>query len=722
MGNKKTVNNKKTHYNLDAVNGMPIFSVVVAAAVTVISILAKFLLQGEFAYLYDSTDMGKPVVKITEMFPEVDMLLIYALVGLMIGFSQFSFLSSRPRFYMQMSLGIKRKKLFMNRAWGGLILLFICCFAPAIADIIINASKFGMSTKLLFSVFALFFSKLSACTVPFLFALLSSLTCSRRFEKYALGVILTFTPRMALKLLFNAVSLGMKGINTIEAVGLDLNKIFSKADPILSTYSLLGESYLTELKHIYEKSPDFSGEWWSVFTRILWVAFALIYLFVLCSEFSEDSYFEKYIFGGRAPFATALFSAGVTIIPVSLIFVFASETFKRFFVYLVVIVAIGVVFTLLPSSKKERILKLSVCIGVAFVFSASVFAGKSVKLKVPSSNEIKFASVFLPETMFNDNLRGNTKFLLGEQYEFDCVRVEFSSATDMEYLTQLLKALETEADNENGKYIQIEYSLNNGKYVSRKYRISSQKIYDVLFEYYATDSFSEHIKEIIEGSSEYVVLIDSYEQRTTLNSKSNKEQIQMLKSVAVDEFLALSPAERFKPDEKPLYILGFEDAFYGMPSSEITAIPVYEKMEQTVRLIDSLKVKRNAPAKIKKLSVYKSSDIYKSALNALDYDPELHSGHGILFAPCDLITFNLVYRDRDSYDIFVCRSKVKVERRDESVERSIQLSGEPIKEFYGNEAKKAFENCFSMYYCPGECEFAVAELSDGRNMVYYFAS
>lgn len=721
------MNNKKVHYNRDAVNGMPIFSVAAAALVTVISILAKVLSFLDPNLHSGTSELGKPLAEINELFPESMLLLVFALLGLMMGFSQFSFLSSRARFYMQMSLGIKRKKLFMNRALGGLILLFICCFAPAVADIVLNTIKFEMSGKMLFSVFAVFISKMSACCVPFLFAILSSLTCSKQFEKYSLGAILTFLPHLLLYLLFKGVSFGIKGINDIQATGFDIDSVFSKADPVMTSNSLFDESFLTDLMTVYKESPAVTGAGWNVFTRVLWVAFALIYLFVLCSEFSEDSYFEKYIFNGRAPFATASFSAGVIIIPVSILVSvisgLAGDLLKNIFVFLIAVAVICIVFVLLPSSKKERIIKLSVCLGVAAVFSVSVFAGKNIKLTIPEAKEIIYASVSFPKTLFNKNRMNDRRNLLGEQYEFDCEPVEFLSETDMEYLTQLLKALENEADNENGKYIQIYYNLNNKKIISRKYRISSKEVYEVLFNFYSTDSYSEYVKANTGPEGEnHLCLIDNYEQTSVLNLKADDEQVEILKYSAVEEFLSLSPAERFKPDEKPLYYLGFEEIYYGSPDGEFLKIPVYRNMKKTVEIIDSLKMKKSEPAKIKKISVYKSSDVYKSTLDALGYSPELHSGHGILFSACDLVLFDVSYEEREAYDVFIYRRRRVYEKLKEKEETGIRISDEPIKEFYGNEAKKAFENCFSMYYCPGECEFAVVEFEDGRKPVYYYAS
>ncbi len=96
---------------------------------------------------------------------------ILVAAGAILAITQFFFVTNKPRINVFLSLGVKRKDLFLNRALAALPLMFASIFIPIFIIFVGNIAAFGMSKHLM---------------GVFLYLLASLFTCA--FSGYAIGL------------------------------------------------------------------------------------------------------------------------------------------------------------------------------------------------------------------------------------------------------------------------------------------------------------------------------------------------------------------------------------------------------------------------------------------------------------------------------------------------------------------------------------------------------
>lgn len=145
--------------------------------------------------------------------------------GLLIAFELFRFLISKKQVNVFLSVGLTRARMYFNRIFAGIILLFVSSVLPIFITYLVNISQFGvtayMTKTFLYFALSLFISGLAGFSIATI-----AITVSGSVLDFGLVVVaISAIPSLIVEALNSTVNLGLRGASSFY-INSDIRSAF----------------------------------------------------------------------------------------------------------------------------------------------------------------------------------------------------------------------------------------------------------------------------------------------------------------------------------------------------------------------------------------------------------------------------------------------------------------------------------------------------------------
>lgn len=434
----------------------------------------------------------------------------FLILGIIMGIVTFKFMTGKKTMNVYYSLGIKRTHLFTAKYLSGLTLMAAAIFLPILTDVIMNAVKLGMSSKLLLSALFYFLGIFSLSALSYSLTAMVFSAVGTVFEGVVFSGIIVSMPAI---ILYCVQSFIMKLVP-----GSPFGVVFS-----LSGYSGSGESIFHKIpwctpftylsKGLYQNmyanakgkisdydtskyidwvTPDFKS-------ILLWIAVASL-LFFCAMIVYKNRKAEIGGFIGKNKVLNFLCTFTLGFYGFVLAYNFSSMYINKWsslaiscLTFAVIYFVLDIIFVRNFKLLAKGLYKLPIHLATAlliFAFFATGYFGAAGK--TPQIDKISNIKITSGYTSYSDDTDYDSSYYGLNNFSFTgCTYPSgnYESEADKQKILDIHKALAkcgylTVTDTYNSDvypmYIKIVYTFKDGKQVKRAYYGVNQDIYNML--------------------------------------------------------------------------------------------------------------------------------------------------------------------------------------------------------------------------------------------------
>ncbi len=394
------------------------------------------------------------------------------LLGFLLAFFQFRFLSEKDACYTKLSFGIKRKALFLNNAFYPLICAIFIVFISKLLAVIVNICYLGLHVNII----KMFILSVLATVIPIIFAFtvttIANVLTTRKLETILLTVSVIALPYALFSLIGNVFSITLYGYGEDPFAPNEISNLLYKLNPAEMLFDFGEFDYFSY--GVTEKTA-FGGE-------ILWCIIcigACIGALLLTANFFEK-HFKPENCGkkGASKLSLTLISLTVSaVISASILEITnPSYTFTASSPESRVLLATGlgivgaIIINLLVMLGKKKIKQGLLGAGIsAGVMALLIVIGLTgcfgFSNKVPDTDDIESISVHIP---FDDMYENAYNHYFEEAYSFSYIDTKYME--DFEIIKKIHEnAIKTKGISQTSVECYIEYTLKNGNVIRRNY-------------------------------------------------------------------------------------------------------------------------------------------------------------------------------------------------------------------------------------------------------------
>ncbi len=394
------------------------------------------------------------------------------ILGFLLAFFQFRFLSDKNACYTKLSFGIKRKALFYSNTLYPLICAIFIVFISKLLAVIVNIYILGLHMNII----KMFILSVLATIIPIIFAFtvttIANVLTTRKLETILLTVSVIALPYALFSLIVNVFSITLYGYGQDPYSENEISNLISKINPAEMLFDFGEFDYFSY--GVTEKTA-FGGE-------ILWCIIcigACIGALLLTASFFEKRFKpENCGKKGVSKLSLTLISLTVsTVISASIL-----ETSSLSYTYTALDPEGRILLAVVSGFVGAIIINLLVMLGKKKIkqglLGAGISTGAIVLLiiigltgcfgfatKLPDVEDIKSVRIQLP---FEDMYANAYNHYFEEVYSFSYLDV--TNADDFGIIKNIHEsAIKTEGISETSVECYIEYTLKNGDRINRYY-------------------------------------------------------------------------------------------------------------------------------------------------------------------------------------------------------------------------------------------------------------
>lgn len=394
------------------------------------------------------------------------------ILGFLLGFFQFRFLSDKNACYTRLSFGIKRKALFYSNAFYPLICAIFIVFISKLLAVIVNICYLGLHVNII----KMFILSVLATVIPIIFAFtvttIANVLTTRKLETILLTVSVIALPYALFSLIGNVFSITLYGYGEDPFAPNEISNLLSKINPSQMLFDFGEFDYFSY--RITEKI-SFGGE-------ILWCILcigACIGALLLTANFFEKRFKpENCGKKGVSKLSVTLISLATSAIisasileTTSLSYTYTALDPEGRVILAVVAGIVGaIVINLLVMLGKKKIKQGLLGAGIsAGVMALLIVIGLTgcfgFSNKVPDTDDIESISVHIP---FDDMYENAYNHYFEEAYSFSYIDTKYME--DFEIIKNIHEnAIKTKGISQTSVECYIEYTLKNGNVIRRNY-------------------------------------------------------------------------------------------------------------------------------------------------------------------------------------------------------------------------------------------------------------
>ena len=419
------------------------------------------------------------------------------LLGFLLAFFQFRFLSEKDACYTKLSFGMKRKALFLSNAFYPLACAVFIVFISKLAAVIVNIFYLGLHTNII----KMFILSTLATVIPIIFAfavtVIANVITTRKLETILLTASVTALPYTISGLIRNIFSITLFGYGEDPLAPNEISNLIYKINPAEMLFDL-GEFYYFSYG-VTEKTA-FGAE-------ILWCIIcigACIGALLLTASFFEKR-FKPENCGKKG--ASKLSLTLISFTASSLLSTVIIENTGPDYTFTVIKPVTRILSGLVVGSVAAIIINLLVMLGKKKIKQGLLGAGISAGVmgllivigltgcfgfstKIPDIEDISSIYVYVP---FDDMYENTPNSYFEESYT--CTYLDITDKDDFEIIKNIHQsAIKTKGISETSVACDIEYTLKNGDVIRRYYYDVSEETAMESIKLWDTKAVKEYYK------------------------------------------------------------------------------------------------------------------------------------------------------------------------------------------------------------------------------------
>lgn len=457
-----------------------IFTTSIVVCLVIYAVISLFSTFFNFSYydssistlLYDLNFEEKTKEPFYIIYTYYEDVYIGAILGFLLGFFQFGFLSDKNACYTRLSFGIKRKALFFSNAFYPLICAIFIVIISKLLAVIVNIFVLGLHLNII----KMFILSVLATIIPIIFSftvtVIANILTTRKIETILLTVSVTALPYAIFGLICNIFSITLYGYGNEPYAENEISNLLSKINPSDMLFDIGEFGYFSY--GVTEKTSLGEEILWCIICICTCLGALLLTANFFEKRFKPENCGKK----GASKLSLTLISfAASALVCVSIIehthpdytyTVLESET--RIIIALVLGTAAAIVLNLLVMLGKKKIKQgllgagiSAGIIGLLIVIGLTGCFGFSTK--IPDTEDIESIYVCTP---FDDMYESAYNQYFQEAYSFSFITTAYKE--DFDIIKNIHKsALKTKDLSETSIEYDIEYTLKNGDVISRYY-------------------------------------------------------------------------------------------------------------------------------------------------------------------------------------------------------------------------------------------------------------
>ena len=419
------------------------------------------------------------------------------LLGFLLAFFQFRFLSEKDACYTKLSFGMKRKALFLSNAFYPLACAVFIVFISKLAAVIVNIFYLGLHVNII----KMFVLSTLATVIPIIFAfavtVIANVITTRKLETILLTASVMALPYTLSALTRNIFSITLFGYGEDPLAPNEISNLIYKINPAEMLFDF-GEFYYFSYG-VTEKTA-FGAE-------ILWCIIcigACIGALLLTASFFEKR-FKPENCGKKGASKLSLtlisFTASALLSTVIIENTGPDYTFTvikpvtRILSGLVVGSVAAIIINLLVMLGKKKIKQGLLGIGIsAGVMGLLIVIGLTgcfgFSTKIPDIEDISSIYVYVP---FDDMYENTPNSYFEESYAY--ASLDITDKDDFEIIKNIHQsAIKTKGISETSVACDIEYTLKNGDVIRRYYYDVSEETAMESIKLWDTKAVKEYYK------------------------------------------------------------------------------------------------------------------------------------------------------------------------------------------------------------------------------------
>lgn len=441
------------------------------------------------------------------------------LLGFLLAFFQFRFLSEKDACYTKLSFGMKRKALFLSNAFYPLACAVFIVFISKLAAVIVNIFYLGLHVNII----KMFVLSTLATVIPIIFAfavtVIANVITTRKLETILLTASVIALPYTLSALTRNIFSITLFGYGEDPLAPNEISNLIYKINPAEMLFDF-GEFYYFSYG-VTEKTA-FGAE-------ILWCIIcigACIGALLLTASFFEKR-FKPENCGKKGASKLSLtlisFTASSLLSTVIIENTGPDYTFTvikpvtRILSGLVVGSVVAIIINLLVMLGKKKIKQGLLGIGIsAGVMGLLIVIGLTgcfgFSTKIPDIEDISSIYVYVP---FDDMYENTPNSYFEESYAY--TSLDITDKDDFEIIKNIHQsAIKTKGISETSVACDIEYTLKNGDVIRRYYYDVSEETAMESIKLWDTKAVKEYYKVKLnqgkpEETTEDAEILESYD-------------------------------------------------------------------------------------------------------------------------------------------------------------------------------------------------------------------
>lgn len=481
-----------------------IFTTPIVVCLVIFAIVALFSTFVSFSY-YEETSTLFTDLKY-ELKSQDPFYIIYTyysdvyvgmLLGFLLAFFQFRFLSEKDACYTKLSFGMKRKALFLSNAFYPLACAVFIVFISKLAAVIVNIFYLGFHVNII----KMFILSTLATVIPIIFAfavtVIANVITTRKLETILLTASVMALPYAISGLIRNIFSITLFGYGEDPLAPNEISNLIYKINPAEMLFDF-GEFYYFSYG-VTEKTA-FGGE-------ILWCIIcigACIGALLLTASFFEKR-FKPENCGKKG--ASKLSLTLISFTASSLLSTVIIENTGPDYTFTVIKPVTRILSGLVVGSVAAIIINLLVMLGKKKIKQGLLGAGISAGVmgllivigltgcfgfstKIPDIEDISSIYVYVP---FDDMYENTPNSYFEESYT--CTYLDITDKDDFEIIKNIHQsAIKTKGISETSVACDIEYTLKNGDVIRRYYYDVSEETAMESIKLWDTKAVKEYYK------------------------------------------------------------------------------------------------------------------------------------------------------------------------------------------------------------------------------------
>ena len=441
------------------------------------------------------------------------------LLGFLLAFFQFRFLSEKDACYTKLSFGMKRKALFLSNAFYPLACAVFIVFISKLSAVIVNIFYLGLHVNII----KMFVLSTLATVIPIIFAfavtVIANVITTRKLETILLTASVMALPYTITGLIRNIFSITLFGYGEDPFTPNEISNLIYKINPAEMLFDF-GEFYYFSYG-VTEKTAFGAEMLWCIICIGACIGALLLTASFFEKRFKPENCGKK----GASKLSLTLisFTASALLSTVIIENTGPDYTFTvikpvtRILSGLVVGSVAAIIINLLVMLGKKKIKQGLLGIGIsAGVMGLLIVIGLTgcfgFSTKIPDIEDISSIYVYVP---FDDMYENTPNSYFEESYAY--TSLDITDKDDFEIIKNIHQsAIKTKGISETSVACDIEYTLKNGDVIRRYYYDVSEETAMESIKLWDTKAVKEYYKVKLnqgkpEETTEDAEILESYD-------------------------------------------------------------------------------------------------------------------------------------------------------------------------------------------------------------------